>query len=233
MVVTQPQRLTLSGFGDSSCAFGPRSCCSRGHQASCMMRLALVVVIAAHVAGASAGDFRSTSSTGPSEAGSPPKSTHAETGGDASSLLPKGVKQETDDDRTTIVDRWPSCDVVERQPGTVANRTELLRQGLTLGLERLWQRLAQQPTHTISGAGNEANVLSILGGALAEMDLHGNFTATEHLLRLAFASQRERPSAAQATLELTRALSTRHTAIHILTTANWYKWRTMYSSESH
>ena len=32
---------------------------------------------------------------------------------------------------------------------------------------------------------------SLCCGALAEMDLHGNLTATEHLLRLAFANQRE------------------------------------------
>ena len=86
--------------------------------------------------------------------------------------------------------RWPSCPEVERQPGTVAARTALLREGLELGLERLWRRLGQPPANNASGTGEEANVLSVLGGAAAEMDLHGNLTAAEHLLRLAFAHQR-------------------------------------------
>jgi hypothetical protein len=86
--------------------------------------------------------------------------------------------------------RWPSCPEVEQQPGTVILRKALLRQGLELGLERLWRRLGQPPAHNTSGTGEEANVLSVLGGALAEMDLNGNLTAAEHLLRLAFTHQR-------------------------------------------
>eukprot|EP01052_Picozoa_sp_SAG31_P011926 SAG31_NODE_687_length_12813_cov_2.597216_8_plen_89_part_00 len=48
-------------------------------------------------------------------------------------------------------------------------REALLRQGLVLGLERLWAQLALPAARDISGAGNEANILSVFGGALAEM----------------------------------------------------------------
>ena len=85
--------------------------------------------------------------------------------------------------------RWPSCAAVSKQQGTIEQREAVMRHGLELGLARLWQQLEEPPARNISGAGNEANVLSMLGGALAEMDLYGNITAAEHLVRLAFANQ--------------------------------------------
>ena len=91
--------------------------------------------------------------------------------------------------------RWPLCPEVEGQPGTVAARTDLIRTGLQLGLDRLWRRLRADDAlfgpEPGSHVGSKPIVLSILGGALAEMDLHGNLTATELLLRLAFRHQRQ------------------------------------------
>jgi hypothetical protein len=85
--------------------------------------------------------------------------------------------------------RWPCGRADTAQ---LPSKKALLRQGLQIGLDRLRDRLAQPPgpPNMSTAVGNEANVLSILGGALAEMDLHGNLSAAEQLVRLAFARQR-------------------------------------------
>ena len=57
--------------------------------------------------------------------------------------------------------RWPSCP--QTRTGTIAARKALLREGLELGLERLWRRIAEPPRPNKSSVGNEPNILSILG----------------------------------------------------------------------
>ena len=90
---------------------------------------------------------------------------------------------------STPLHRWP-CD--DADTAQLTSKKTLLRKGLQLGLDRLRWRLALPagPPNMSNAVGNEANVLSICGGALAEMDLHGNITAAEQLVQLAFVRQR-------------------------------------------
>ena len=87
----------------------------------------------------------------------------------------------------TPLKRWPCKDI---DTGKLQSKKVLLQHGLQIGLDRLRRQLAQPAAPDMSNAGDEANVLSICGAALAEMDLNGNVTAAEQLVRLVFARQK-------------------------------------------